>query len=294
MSYSALKALVCLVLGGQLLAGCATTPPVDAATGLYANPIGTAPVTRNDTPYSASLVCLARYAQAHHLPTPRLAVGRIADLTGAANQVTGTQLTQGASMFAMTALGKAGARLVERYDTAVPEIELKYAMQKLLSDDPSQAGKDDQNFRRVYVGQVAGSDYYIVGGITELNSNIASPGFNAGGGSGNTGGLKATVGVQQYVMNVAMDIRLVNTRSQEVIDMVSYQKQVVGRQVSAGVFDFFDGNIIDLSVGNAGMEPAHLAVRAVVERAMFEFMAGFYGLDPSRDCLPAPDRRAAL
>ncbi len=290
MTHLKLKALAMLVIGAQMLGGCASTPPVDPANGLYAKPIGTAPVTSNNTPYSASLVCLARYAQAHGLSAPRLAVGRIADLTGAANQITGSQLTQGASMFAMTALGKAGARLVERYDTAVPEIELKYSMQKLLSDDPSKAGKDDQNFRRVYVGQVAGSDYYIVGGITELNSNIASPGFNAGAGSGNTAGLKATVGVQQYVMNVAMDVRLVNTRSQEVIDMVSYQKQVVGRQISAGVFDFFDGNIVDLSAGKASMEPAHLAVRAVVERAMFEFMANFYGLSPTRDCLPTGAR----
>ncbi len=38
------------------------------------------------------------------------------------------------------------------------------------------------------------------------------------------------------------------------------------------------------------MEPAHLAVRAVVERAMFEFMANFYGLSPTRDCLPTGAR----
>lgn len=282
------QAFAALPLAASLALGaCASTPKVDPSSGLYARPIGTAPVVGNDTPYSEGLACLARYARNHNLAAPRLAVGRIADLTGAANQITGSQLTQGASLFAMTALGKAGAVLVERYDTAVSEIELKYAMAKLLSDHPEMAGKDDQNFRRVLIGQVAGSDYYIVGGITELNSNISSPGASARIGSGNTSGLKTALSAQTYVMNIAMDLRIVNTRSQEVTDMISYQKQIVGRQVSAGVFDFFDGKIIDVSAGDAAMEPAHLAVRTVVERAVFEFMANFYGLADRQVCLPA-------
>lgn len=290
LGLTALRPVLALAAAGlvaPLLSGCVTSTSANPTTGLYVRPIGDAPVTADDTPYSRPLVCLARYAQTNNLASPRLAVGRIADLTGATTQVTGTQLTQGASLFAMTALGKAGARLVERYDTAVPEIELKYAMGKLLSDHPDRAGSDDQNFRRVFIGQVAGSDYYVVGAVTELNSNLASPGLSASGGKTTVTGVKATLTAQRYVMNIAMDIRLVNTRSQEVVDMVSYQKQIVGRQVSAGVFDFFGGSILDLSGGDAAMEPAHLAVRTLVERAMFEFMANFYGLRDPRVCLPA-------
>ena len=265
-------------------AGCASTA-ADPQTGLYARPMGGAPVTRNDTPYSRPLVCLAEYARGANIAAPRIAVGRILDMTGKTEQVTGSTVTQGASLFAMTALGKAGVRVIERYDTAVAEIELKYANQHLLSDTPERAGHDPQNFRKVYAGQIAGSQYYIVGGITELNANIHSSGVDALAGAAATSGAKATLSNQVYVMNIAMDLRLVDSRTQEVVDMVSYQKQIVGRQVSAGVFDFFGGNIIDLSAGSNGMEPIHLAVRALVERGVFEFSSGLYGLRDQRACL---------
>ena len=265
-------------------AGCASTA-VDARTGLYAKPLGHAPATRNDTPYSAALVCLAEYARGAHTAAPRIAVGRIMDMTGKTEQVTGTTVTQGASLFAMTALGKAGVRVIERYDTAVAEIELKYANQHLLSDTPERAGRDAQNFRKVYAGQIAGSQYYVVGGITELNANIHSGGVDGFAGAAGTSGAKATLTNQTYVMNVAIDLRLVDSQTQEVVDMVSYQKQIIGRQVGAGVFDFFGGNIIDLSAGSNGMEPIHLAVRSLVERGVFEFTAGLYGLRDQRACL---------
>ncbi len=266
-------------------AACASTPPADARTGLYTRPMGGAPVTRNDTPYSAPLVCLAEYARGARMAAPRIAVGRILDMTGKTEQVTGSTVTQGASLFAMTALGKAGVRVIERYDTVVSEIELKYANQHLLSDTPERAGSDPQNFRKVYAGQIAGSQYYIVGGVTELNANIHSSGLNGDAGSASTNGVKATLTHQVYVMNVAIDLRLVDSRTQEVVDMVSYQKQIVGKQVGAGVFDFFGGNIIDLSAGSNGMEPIHLAVRSLVERAVFEFTANIYGLRDQRACL---------
>ena len=277
-----------LCVGGALMAlacgGCASTA-VDPKSGLYAKPMGHAPVTRNDTPYSTALVCLAEYGRSMHAAAPRIAVGRIMDMTGKTEQVTGSTVTQGASLFAMTAVGKAGARVIERYDTAVAEIELKYANQHLLSDTPERAGQDPQNFRKVYAGQIAGSQYYVVGGITELNANIHSGGVDGFAGATGTGGAKATLTNQVYVMNVAMDLRLVDSQTQEVVDMVSYQKQIIGRQVSAGVFDFFGGNIIDLSAGSNGMEPIHLAVRSLVERGVFEFAAGIYGLRDQRACL---------
>jgi len=276
---SAVAALLAL-----LGAGCASTA-ADTHTGLYTKPMGNAPVTRNDTPYSTALVCLAEYARRGNIAAPRIAVGRILDMTGKAEQVTGSTVTQGASLFAMTALGKAGARVIERYDTAVPEIELKYANQHLLSDTPERAGRDPQNFRKVFAGQIAGSQYYIVGGVTELNANIHSSGYDGYAGGAAVTGVKATLTNQVYVMNIAMDLRLVDSQTQEVVDMVSYQKQIVGKQVGAGVFDFFGGNIIDVSAGSSGMEPIHLAVRSLVERAVFEFSSSLYGIRDQRTCL---------
>jgi curli production assembly/transport component CsgG/holdfast attachment protein HfaB len=282
------KVLVPILAGAAVLAqqGCASTT-ANRTTGLYTRPMGNAPVTHNDTPYSRPLVCLASYARESGVKPPRIAVGRIADMTGKSEQITGTQLTQGASLFAMSALGKAGERLVERYDTAVPEIELRYAGTRLLSDAPERAGKDPENYRRTLVGQIAGSDYYIVGGITELNANIRSGGLDGTGGSTSAHKPKGTLEHTTYVMNVAIDLRLVDSRSQEVVNMVSYQKQIVGRQVSLGVFDFFHGNIIDVAGGTSGVEPQHLAVRSLIERGVFEFVANLYGLKDPRACLPA-------
>lgn len=283
---SMLKPVLAAALASLALlsAGCASTG-ADPQTGLYAKPMGGAPVTRNDTPYSPALVCLAEYAHKYSIAPPRVAVGRILDMTGKTEQVTGSTVTQGASMFAMTALGKAGARLVERYDTVVPEIELKYANQHLLSDTPERAGQDPNNFRKVYAGQIAGSQYYIVGGVTELNANIHSSGFDAYAGRAANTGAKGSASRKVYVMNIAIDLRLVDSRTQEVVDMVSYQKQIIGKEVGVGLFDFFDGKIIDLSAGANGMEPIHLAVRSLVERAVFEFTANLYGLRDQRFCL---------
>ena len=82
----------------------------------------------NPTPYSAALVCEAEYARAHNLNAPRIAIGRIADYTGKLEaDGSGRKVTQGASLMAMSAFAKAGVPLVERYDTSVSELELKYA-----------------------------------------------------------------------------------------------------------------------------------------------------------------------
>ena len=74
---------------------------------------------------------------------------------------------------AMSALAKAGVPLVERFDTSVAELELKYANNKLIGDEPT-AGP--ATTARSIAGSIPGSDYYLVGGITELNFNIRSMG----------------------------------------------------------------------------------------------------------------------
>ena len=95
--------------GALALTGCVT--PYANDRGLYASPIGNAPVTANPTPYSAALVCMANYARASHLAAPRIAVGRVLDYTGKSDAEGGRQLTQGASLMAISAFAKAGARL---------------------------------------------------------------------------------------------------------------------------------------------------------------------------------------
>ncbi|WGM39822.1 holdfast anchoring protein HfaB [Caulobacter sp. NIBR1757] len=270
------------------LAGCVT--PVAQPNGLYAKPIGTAPVTANPSPYSAALVCIGQYARQNKLGAPRIAVGRISDYTGKSEaDGSGRKVTQGASLMAMTAFAKAGMPLVERFDTSISELDLKYSNNKLISDSPRGpgGGAGPVDSRKIYEGQMAGVDFYLVGGITELNYNIYSVGADAYVGDKDTTGLKGTARNSIYVMNVAIDLRLVNVRTTEVVDVISYQKQIVGREVGIGLFDFLNGNIFDVSAGAGAQEPLQLAVRSLIERATVEMTANLYGMPGPQSCLTA-------
>lgn len=271
-----------------LLGGCISASA--GPQGLYATPIGDAPVTANPTPYSAALYCMADYARRYSLPSPRIAVGRIADYTGTVSADGGRQVTGGASLMAMTALAKSGARIVERYDTSVSEMELRYANNRLIGDQ-GPGGVDDIQYRRILAGSVPGTDFYLIGGVTEVNYNIRSGGFDMAAGQASTDTpLSTAFAGKAFVMNIAIDLRLVQTTTLEVVDVVSYQKQIIGREISAGVFDFLNGNVFDISAGEGGLEPVQLAVRALIERATVEFMANLYGAPGPDVCLSAgPD-----
>ena len=202
------------------LAGCAT--PVAGPSGNYARSIGTAAVTANPTPYSAALVCMAGYARNAKLVAPRIAVGRIADYTGKSeSDGSGRKITQGASLMAMSAFAKAGMPLVERFDTSVSELELKYANNKLISDAPNPAPNQAAEYRRILAGQVPGSDFYVAGGVTELNFNIRSSGADLTGGGVDAKELKGSFRARMFVMNIGLDMRLINTRTLEVVDVIS-------------------------------------------------------------------------
>jgi curli production assembly/transport component CsgG/holdfast attachment protein HfaB len=249
------------------LGGCVS--PIPDSTGRYTSPIGGAPVISNETPYSASLRCLSHYTTQRPI---RVAVGQIADYTGKAeSDNSGRKITQGAALMAMSALSKAGVPMVERFDTSVAEMELKYSNNKLITDDAKPG-----DYRKILAGSIPGSNYYLVGGITELNFNIRSVGANGTGGGVASNALKGTAGANMYVMNVGIDLRLVDTATLEVVDVISYQKQIIGRQISAGVFDFMGQTFFDASLGESALEPIQLAVRSTIERAVLEMTSRLY------------------
>ncbi len=289
---------IVVALAALSLTGC-ITPTADKDTGRYTAPIGDAPVISNETPYSTALRCMAGYTTGRSV---RVAVGQIADYTGKVESDNGgRKLTQGAALMAMSALAKSGVPLVERFDTSVAEMELKYANNKLIAADGLRGSVGSGDYRKIYAGSIPGSDYYLVGGITELNFNIRSMGVNGTGGEVSAIGIKATGGVNLYVMNVGLDVRLVDTNTLQVVDVISYQKQIIGRQLSAGVFDFLGQHFFDASVGESALEPIQLAVRTVIERAVLEMVARLYRtpqnactarLGTSDDPLAGPGERA--
>src|SRR5690606_27631791 len=123
------------------------------------------------------------------------------------------------------------------------------------------------------------------GGLTELNYNIRSSGMDALGGDTGADGMKGSFRARVFVMNVALDLRLINTRTLEVVDIISYQKQVVGREVGFGLFDFLNGNVFDRCAGTGELEPVQLAVRSLIERAVVEMSANLYGMRGPQSCL---------
>lgn len=273
-------AFLVLPVLAAVLSAC-TSITADPVTGLYAKPIGNAPATANLTPYSNDLVCLHTKALSAQKPRPRVAVGRIEDLTGKRDFYTGANITQGIALFAQSALSRAGLPQVERGDRDISDYELKAAMERVLSDTPEQAGSDPDNFRKVYTGQVAGSDYYLSGGLTELNYNILSDGVDLRvGGTGENDPAGAFVS-SRFVMNIALDLRLIDTRSQEIRRVTAYQKQITGREVKPGVFALLDGTMLDLSGGFSEMEPVQLGVRTLIERSVYDMAAALYGMDAS-------------
>lgn len=267
---------IAVLAAATTLTACVT--PNAGNDGMYALPIGDAPVTSNPTAYSPALDCLSYHARNSGIAAPRIAVGRIIDYTGSVSEEGGRRITQGASLMAMSAFSKAGARLVERFDTSVTEMELRYANNRLIGQE------GDENVRRIYAGQMPGSDYYFVGGITELNYNIRSSGIDIQAGHVDARDGVGSLGGRLYVMNIALDFRLIDTRTLEVVDVISYQKQIIGREIRAGVFSFFDSTMVDISGGERALEPVQLAVRAGVERAVVEVMSRFYNVSNTNAC----------
>ncbi|WP_421787114.1 holdfast anchoring protein HfaB [Hyphobacterium sp.] len=275
----AIKRVAIASLGALLLAGCAVTPN-SGFDGRYANPIGNAPVTPNPTPYTDALVCLASTARAQGRPSPRIAVGRISDYTGAGNpEGGGPAITQGASLMAMSAFAKAGINLVERFDTSIAEYDLRFANNRLIGDNAEEDG-----FRQIYAGSVPGVDYAVVGGVTELNFNIRSQGLDFLGGDRIDSDPTGVFNGRLYVMNVAIDLRMYDAETLEIVDVISYQKQIIGREVSAGVFSFWGDAVIDISTGGRSLEPIQLAVRSLIERAVLEFSSTLYGVEARQVC----------
>jgi curli biogenesis system outer membrane secretion channel CsgG len=248
--------------------------------GNYARPIGASMVTTNATAYSKSLECLGDQIKSIKLTPGTISVGRILDYTGKDDLDTGKRITQGAALMAMSALGKAHIPQVERFDTSVTEFELKMKDNKLVAN--SIEG-DTRPYQPIIAGSLPGSKYTLMGGITELNYNIRSNDVQA---------MVHVVsgGLRYYVMNVAMDLRLVETDTLKVVATRSYQKQIIGREIRAGLFEFFNDKLLDIGVGEKSLEPMQLAVRSITELGVYELLNDVYQIPKdSCDALVGPE-----
>lgn len=288
------KATKSAIAGLVALAGCtgAEFRPIDAAYDEKPEIVGPLAVSI-DTAYDAPMQCLAGQlgGKGNGL---RFAVGKIEDYTGQNIDSDRPIVTKGAALMAISALGKLGLRQVERFDTSVTELELKYAGQKLLgpgqperaptADVPSQPAVP---YAQVPAGVVRASDFTIVGGVTELDFNVYSTAFDLRAGP---------FGRQDrlFAISVGVDLRLVDTDTLAVVETVSLRKQVYGREYQNAAYfgvPFLGDLQVDGSNRERVQEPIQRSVRLVVERAIIDLVADLYRIDASR-CLALADQSA--
>ncbi|HBT37812.1 MAG TPA: transcriptional regulator, partial [Hyphomonas sp.] len=147
------KAFRTFLIGAGLIVSTACT----SMEGIVSDPdyLSTGAIVEDSsTAYSGQLSCMKWSTPAEK---PRIAVGDIRDMTGRFSTFEGAVATQGASLMVMSAVSQAGFPLAERLDTAVAEQELEFANNRLISE----AGEPTEDYRKVFTGSIAGSDYIL-------------------------------------------------------------------------------------------------------------------------------------
>lgn len=261
-----------------LVAGCAGVPSRQMAPDEDPVVTGSA-ARRNHTPLEPAFLCVAQALRDKRHPLFGVAVGDVKDYTGKYSQNEGSTITQGGSLMIYSALGKLGnvVQVQERFDTRIAELELAYTDRRQLGDGRThavEAGKPAVPWVPYFGGSILRSNFYIVGGVTELNYNIASSGVEIA---------VSGVGVKRrtFTMNIGVDLRIVDTRTLVVAKTVSLQKQIIGHEVGAGVYRFFGNDLVDINVGNKSQEPLQLGVRTTIEHGVIELISAITGVDPN-------------
>jgi hypothetical protein len=141
----------------------------------------------------------------------------VLDYTGKEDLEGGRKVTQGASLMAMSAFAKAGAMLVERFDTSVSELELKYSNNRLIGADPgADMGPPLRNSARSW--QVRSRAPTITSSAASPNSTPTSARSAQTPSSAiSTRPIpRAAPASRLFVINVGVDLRLVDTKTLEV------------------------------------------------------------------------------
>jgi curli biogenesis system outer membrane secretion channel CsgG len=261
-----------------LVAACATPATQRVAPGEV--PIVLGPAVRdNVTPMEGVIACFADHvASAGNKPFV-ISVGEVKDYTGKYSINEGNAITQGGALMVYSALGKMGGvvQVAERFDPTIAERELGYIDRRQLGDGDAHQLGGPEGAQRVpwlpyFGGTIRESDYFIVGGITELNYDINSGGAEAGV---DQIGAKARL----YNEQVGIDLRIVDTRTLLVVDTVSLTKQFTGYEVGFNIFRFFGSNLFDINLGAKGQEPLQLGIRAALEEAVVRLVSKVTSVD---------------
>jgi curli biogenesis system outer membrane secretion channel CsgG len=234
------------------------------------------PARQNVTPMEGVLACFTAKLGASGRRPLVIGVGDIKDFTGRYSINEGSVVTQGGSLMLFSALGKMGGmvRIAERFDASIAEREIGYMDRRQLGNGEMQEANGQKvPWLPYYGGTVQASDFYIAGGISEVNFNISSGGAEAS--INNIGAKRRT-----YTQSVAVDLRIVDTKTLLVVDAISLSKQFSGYEVGANTFRFFGLGLLDINIGQKGQEPLQLGIRAAIEEAAVRLVGRVTGVDP--------------
>lgn len=243
-------------------------------------------VRQNTTILTNTFICYDKALVDAGKRPMKIAVGNISDYSGKTSDSEGAVITRGGSLMLFSALGLMpnSVKLQDRFDTSVTDMEMKYINARQLGDGKEHQVEDETvPWMPYFGGSILKSDYVILGGITEVNFNLASGGFSA---EVNQIGFKR----RSFTMSIAADLRLVKTDSLEVVATASFQKQFSGTEVNANVFSFFDvyndKQLFDVYGGNIAQEPMQLGVRTILEESALELLAKANSLEYQPCTLP--------
>jgi curli biogenesis system outer membrane secretion channel CsgG len=275
--------LTTVLLLSTFMMGCVSTPMQKVAPGEV--PVVIGPAWRdNVTPMEGVLACYGDQLAATRRTPVVIAIGDVKDYTGKYSINEGNAITQGGSLMVYSALGKLGGavRVAERFDPSIAERELGYTDRRQLGDGEDHRlggpnGGQSVPWLPYFGGSIQQSDYFIIGGITEVNYDINSAGAEIG---------VHQVGVKRrtYSQSVSIDLRIVNTKTLMVVKTVSLTKQFNGYEVGAGVFRFFGSNLFDINIGAKGQEPLQLGIRTALEEGVIRLVSSVTDVD-YRQCM---------
>jgi curli biogenesis system outer membrane secretion channel CsgG len=186
---------------------------------------------------------------------PSVAVFNISDKTGQRQETGGAVVTQGATDMLITALMRS------RQFKVVDRTNLQDFMneQNLKANDRLADGEGPE------LGEMTGADYVIDGAITEYQVNKSTGGI--GVKIAGVGGSK-----EKAVASTAIDIRVIDTTTSEVVWARSLKDKIVGKKIGVQAFSFMGNNIVEFESGNGKQEVINLVVRTLLEEAVFNLV----------------------
>ena len=232
-------------------------------------------IYENNTDYTYGLTCVSDRIDTNKII--RITVDAIPDKSGKVNSSEGYKLTQGVESMAITALTKINTiQVVERRNMGTFNIEADLLKAKRIGDNKKYKISNGKtiSYKPLLSGKVHGADYFITGAITEVNYNLSSSGQVL-----NVSGIE--LGGKTVRMSVAMDLRIVDVNTLNVINSISLQKQFIGKRTKAGVYRFFDSEFVNADAGSSIDEPLQTGVRALVERGVAHLVGSLFNISVS-------------